>query len=145
MQALADRYELGLWVELVQLNNVNPPREVKASFDEVNRAQQEKEQMINVANGEYNKVIPRARGEADQRLQAAEGYRLKRVNEAEGDVSRFNALLEEYIKAPEVTKRRLYLETMGAVIPNLGKKIVIDSDAQQILPLLQLNEETQAR
>ena len=145
MQALADKYELGLWVELVQLNNVNPPREVKASFDEVNRAQQEKEQMINVANGEYNKVIPKARGEAAQKLQAAEGYALKRVNEAEGDVARFNAVLEEYIKAPEVTKRRLYLETMGSVIPNLGKKIVIDADAQQILPLLQLNEETQTR
>ena len=86
--------------------------------------------------GEYNKVVPRARGEAEQRIQSAEGYALKRVNEAEGDVARFNAILEEYIKAPEVTKRRLYLETMQEVIPRLGRKIIIDEEAQQILPLL---------
>lgn len=145
MQSLVNRYELGLSIDQVQLKDVNPPRPVQPSFSEVNQAQQEREKMINVANGEYNKVIPRARGEAAQKLQAAEGYALKRVNEAEGDVARFNAVLEEYIKAPEVTKRRLYLETMGSVIPNLGKKIIIDSDAQQILPLLQLNQETQAR
>lgn len=145
MQILVDKYELGLKVDQVQLNNVNPPQPVQQSFNEVNQAQQEREQMINIANGEYNKVIPRARGEADQKIQAAEGYALKRVNEAEGDVARFNAILREYLKAPEVTKRRLYLETMQAVIPNLGKKIVIDSDAQQILPLLQLNENAQNR
>lgn len=145
MQSLVNRYELGLSIDQVQLKDVNPPRPVQPSFSEVNQAQQEREKMINVANGEYNKVIPRARGEAAQKLQAAEGYALKRVNEAEGDVARFNAVLEEYIKAPEVTKRRLYLETMGSVIPNLGNKIIIDSDAQQILPLLQLNQETQAR
>ena len=145
MQTLADRFELGLHIELVQLNNVNPPREVKASFDEVNQAQQEREKMINVANGEYNKIIPRARGEADQKIQAAQGYALKRVNEAEGDVARFNAVLEQYLKAPEVTKRRLYLETMESIMPKLGKKIVIDSDAQQILPLLQLNENALSR
>jgi len=101
--------------------------------------------MINIANGEYNKVIPRARGQADQKIQSAEGYALKRVNEAEGDVARFNAILTEYLKAPEVTKRRLYLETMQEVLPKLGQKYVIDADAQQILPLLQLNENAQNR
>tara|TARA_B100001093_G_scaffold9028_1_gene8708 strand:- start:799 stop:1320 length:522 start_codon:yes stop_codon:yes gene_type:complete len=145
MQTLVDKYELGLNVDQVQLNNVNPPQPVQNSFNEVNQAQQEREQMINIANGEYNKVIPRARGEADQKIQAAEGYALKRVNEAEGDVARFNAILREYLKAPEVTKRRLYLETMQSVVPSLGKKIVIDAEAQQILPLLQLNENTQNR
>lgn len=145
MQTLVDKYELGLIVEQVQLNNVNPPKPVQNSFNEVNQAQQEREQMINIANGEYNKIIPRARGEADQKIQSAEGYALKRVNEAEGDVARFNAILTEYLKAPEVTKRRLYLETMETVIPKLGKKIVIDAEAQQILPLLQLNENTSTR
>ena len=145
LHTLVDKYELGLNVDQVQLNNVNPPQPVQNSFNEVNQAQQEREQMINIANGEYNKVIPRARGEADQKIQAAEGYALKRVNEAEGDVARFNAILREYLKAPEVTKRRLYLETMQSVVPSLGKKIVIDAEAQQILPLLQLNENTQNR
>lgn len=138
LQELVNKYELGLSIDQVQLKNVNPPRPVQSSFNEVNQAQQEREQMVNVANGEYNKVVPRARGEADQKLQAAEGYAKKRVNEAQGDVARFNALLSEYIKAPEVTKRRIYIETMSQVVPNLGKKVIIDEKASQILPLLQL-------
>lgn len=140
MQTLVDKYELGLRIDLVELQNVSPPDQVRPSFNEVNQAQQERENLINVANGEYNKVIPRARGEADQSIQAAEGYALKRVNEAEGDVARFNALLAEYIKAPEVTKRRMYLETMQKVVAQVNKKIVLDSDASQVLPLLQLNQ-----
>lgn len=140
MQALVDKYELGLRIDLVELQNVNPPDQVRPSFNEVNQAQQERENMINVANGEYNRVIPRARGEADQSIQAAEGYALKRVNEAEGDVARFNALLEQFSKAPEVTKRRMYLETMQEVVSKIEKKIVLDSEASQVLPLLQLNQ-----
>jgi len=143
LKTLSDRYELGLSIDQVQLKDVNPPEPVKPSFNEVNQAQQDRERTINVANGEYNRVIPRARGEAEQRIQAAEGYALKRVNEAQGDVSRFNALLEEYLKAPKVTRRRMYLETMQDVVPKMGKKIVIDSDASQILPLMQLNPEKQ--
>ncbi len=137
-QAVSD-YELGLTIDQVQLKNVNPPLPVQPSFNEVNQAQQEREQLINEANGEYNGAVPRARGEADQKIQAAEGYALKRVNEAEGDVARFNAMLEQYSKAKEVTKQRIYLETMRETIPLLGKKIVIDADAKQILPLLQLD------
>jgi membrane protease subunit HflK len=108
----------------------------------VNRAQQEREQLINQANGEYNRVIPRAAGEADRKIQEAEGYSVKRTNEAEGDVARFKALLEQYRKAPEVTRRRLYLEALGEVIPNLGGKVILDSDAKQLLPLLQLPSPT---
>ena len=104
----------------------------------MNQAQQQREKSINIANGEYNKVIPRARGEANQKIQAAEGYALKRVNEAEGDVSLFNAVFAEYLKAPEVTKRRMYLETMQEVLPTIERKIIIDSDASQILPLMQI-------
>lgn len=143
LKTLSDRYELGLSIDQVQLKDVNPPEPVKPSFNEVNQAQQERERTINVANGEYNKVIPRARGQAEQSIQAAQGYAIKRVNEAQGDVSRFNAVLEEYLKAPEVTRRRMYLETMQEVVPKMGKKIVIDSEASQILPLMQLNPEQQ--
>jgi membrane protease subunit HflK len=143
LQELVNKYRLGLSIDQVQLKNVNPPLPVQPSFNEVNQAQQEREKMINVANGEYNKVVPRASGEAEQKIQAAEGYALKRVNEADGDVSRFNAVLTEFLKAPEVTKRRIYIETMREVVPKLGKKIIIDEEASQILPLLQLSTETQ--
>jgi membrane protease subunit HflK len=143
LQDLVNKYQLGLSIDQVQLKNVNPPLPVQPSFNEVNQAQQEREKMINVANGEYNKVVPRASGEAEQKIQAAEGYALKRVNEADGDVSRFNAVLTEFLKAPEVTKRRIYIETMREVVPKLGKKIIIDEKASQILPLLQLSTDTQ--
>ena len=142
LQTLVNKYELGLSIDQVQLKNVNPPLPVQPSFNEVNQAQQEREKMINVANGEYNKVVPRASGEADQKIQAARGYALKRVNEAEGDVSRFNAVFAEYLKAPEVTKRRIYIETMREIIPRLGKKIIMDDEASQLLPLLQLSPDT---
>jgi membrane protease subunit HflK len=138
LTALVQELKMGLRVQQVQLKNVHPPRPVQGSFDEVNRAQQEREQLINQANGEYNKVVPRASGEAAKAISAAEGYALKRVNEAEGDVARFRALLEQYEKAPEVTRRRLYLETMSEVIPRLGGKIILDADARQFLPLMNL-------
>jgi membrane protease subunit HflK len=131
---------MGLRVQQVQLKNVHPPAPVQRSFDEVNRAQQEREQMINQANGEYNKVVPRARGEAERAIRDAEGYALKRVNEAEGDVARFTALLEQYDKAPEVTRQRLYLETIGDVLPKLGNKVILDADAKQFLPFMNLQQ-----
>ncbi|MDA7525164.1 FtsH protease activity modulator HflK [Verrucomicrobia bacterium] len=138
MQELVDNYKMGLSIDQVQLKDVNPPPPVQPSFNEVNQAQQQREQLINQANGEYNKVVPRARGEADQKIRSAEGYALKRVNEAEGDATKFTALFTEFLKAPEVTKRRLHLETMRSIIPKMGKKIILDSDAKQILPLLQI-------
>lgn len=142
LQNLVVKFELGLSIDQVQLKNVDPPLPVQRSFNEVNQAQQEREQLINVANGEYNKVVPRASGEAEQKIQAAEGYALKRVNEAEGDVSRFTAVMTQYEKAPEVTKQRIYLETMRQIMPNLGKKIIIDEQASQVLPLLPLSSES---
>jgi membrane protease subunit HflK len=141
MQTLAGKYELGTSIDQVQLKNVNPPRPVQDSFNEVNQAQQEKEKLINEARRAYNKVIPLAEGEKDQRIREAEGYKLKRINEAEGDVARFNAILAEYLKAPEVTKRRIYLETLQQVLPKLRTKIILDEQAQQILPLLKLDSE----
>ncbi len=138
LQNLVNKYGMGLSITQVQLKNVNPPRQVQASFNEVNQAQQEREKSINVANGQYNREVPKARGEADQQISEAEGYATQRINEAEGDASRFNALFTEYQKAPGVTKRRIYLETMQEVLPQLGKKVIIDESANQVLPLLQL-------
>ncbi len=140
LQEATAAYTMGLRIEQVQLKDVNPPRAVQSSFNAVNQAQQDKETAINVANGEYNKEIPRARGEADRMISAAEGYSKKRVNEAEGDVASFEALLIEYTAAPEITRRRLYLETMSEILPRLGKTMILDEEAKGILPLLNLNE-----
>lgn len=135
LQALVAEYKMGIRIDQVQLKNVNPPERVQASFNEVNQAQQERESAINVANGEYNKSIPRARGQAAQSITAAEGYAKQRVNQAAGDVSAFNAILTEYLKAPDVTRRRLYLETMQEVLSKVRNKIIIDANAKGLVPL----------
>lgn len=134
------KLDMGVSIDQIQLKNVHPPANVQRAFEEVNRAQQEREQLINEANGQYNQVIPRAKGLANQRISAAEGYAIQRINEAEGDVTRFKELLIQYDKAPAITKQRLYLETMNEVLPNLGSKIIIDEDAKQFLPLMNLNK-----
>ncbi len=139
LRTLAVSYHMGIKVDQVQLKNVNPPEKVQASFNEVNQAQQERERAINIANGEYNKEVPRARGRAAQSIRAAEGYAKQRVNEAEGEVSAFTALLAEYSKAPEVTRRRLYLETMEEVLPKVKNKVIVSDDVKGVLPLLNLN------
>jgi membrane protease subunit HflK len=138
MQALTTKYEMGISIDQVQLKNINPPQPVQESFNEVNQAQQEKEKLINEARRDYNKVIPLAEGEKDQRVREADGYRLKRINEAEGNVARFNALLTEYVKAPEVTRRRIYVESMQEVLPSI-RKIIVDEDTRSILPFLNLD------
>ena len=138
MTTLAKRYQIGVTINQVQLKNVNPPIPVQPSFNEVNRAQQDRENLINLANGEYNKAVPRARGEADQKIRGAEGYRFKRVNEADGDATAFSAVLEQYSKAPDVTRARIYLETLGEVLPNAKQTIIVDDTVQQILPMLPL-------
>jgi membrane protease subunit HflK len=139
MQELSTKYTMGISIDQVQLKNINPPGPVQESFNEVNQAQQEKEKLINEARRDYNKVIPLAEGEKDQRIREADGYRLKRINEAEGDVARFSALLAEYTKAPEVTRRRIYLETLQDVMPGIRSKIIVDEQARSILPLLNLD------
>lgn len=141
MQALSTKYAMGISIDQVQLKNINPPQPVQESFNEVNQAQQEKEKLINEARRDYNKVIPLAEGEKDQRIREADGYRLKRINEAEGDVARFSALLAEYIKAPEVTRRRIYIETLQDVLPGIRSKIIVDEQTRSILPLLNLDSQ----
>jgi len=139
MQALSTKYAMGISIDQVQLKNINPPKPVQESFNEVNQAQQEKEKLINEARRDYNKVIPLAEGEKDQRIREADGYRLKRINEAEGDVARFSALLSEYNKAPEVTRRRIYIETLQDVLPGIRSKIIVDEQTSGVLPLLNLD------
>lgn len=136
LQALADQYDLGIRLDQVVLQDVNPPDPVKPSWDEVNQSQQQRDRMINEARAEYNKVIPRASGEAKQRVLQAQGYALDRVNRAKGDADRFRQLQEAYSRAPEVTRRRMYLETMQKVLPRVGEKIFLDKNARNIFPLL---------
>ena len=137
LREMANDYQLGIKVDQLQLKNVNPPSEVQNSFNEVNKAQQDRQQKINVANGEYNKVVPKAKGLAAQTISEAECYKLKRINEAQGDASAFTSVLAEYLKAPEVTRKRLYLETMTTVIPGLGGTWIVDDSVTQLLPMVQ--------
>jgi modulator of FtsH protease HflK len=141
LQKLCDQYGIGIEVQQLVLQDVNPPDSVKPAFNEVNQAIQEKERAINDAWAEYNKAVPRAKGEAEQAVRAAEGYSLERVNNAQGDAKRFEATYEEYTKAPAVTRKRLYLETMATLLPKLSRKVVIDEKARGVLPLLQLGGE----
>lgn len=138
LQALCDQYETGIKVDQVVLQDVNPPDAVKPSFNEVNEAQQEREKLINEAQSEYNRVVPRAKGEAQQTINEAEGYALNRVNTARGDSARFVAVYREYALAPEVTRTRIYLETMNEILPQVQKKVVVDEDLKGIIPLLNL-------
>ena len=138
LQQMCTDYENGIRIDQVVLQDVNPPETVKPSFNAVNQAQQERETLINEAESEYNRVIPRARGEAEETIQLAEAYFLNRVNRATGEADRFNSLFAAYIKAPEVTKKRIYLETMERVLPRLQHKIILDEKGNNILPLLNL-------
>jgi membrane protease subunit HflK len=139
LRALTQQYEMGITIEQVVLQDVNPPESVRASWDEVNQAQQQRDRMINEARAEYNKVIPRAKGEAQQAVLEAEGYGLNRINRAEGESARFRSIQEAYRKAPDVTRRRLYLETMERVVPRMGGKLFLDPAARGIVPLLPLD------
>ena len=142
LQKMCDQYENGIKINRILLQKVLPPKQVQNAFNEVNTAEQEKEKMINQALGDYNRIIPRARGEAEQTVQQAEGYAMDRVNRAKGDASLYSDLLKSYKKAPEVTKNRIYLETMAEVYPNLKQKIILDKDLEGIIPLLPLGKET---
>ncbi|WP_316794529.1 FtsH protease activity modulator HflK [Pedobacter frigoris] len=138
IQEICNEYNIGIKIEQVVLQDVNPPDPVKAAFNAVNEAQQEKETLINQAKSEYNKVIPKASGEAKATIQKAEGYAIERVNNAQGESARFNDLYNQYIKAPEVTKKRIYLENMTTILSKLGNVIVTDQNGANILPLLQM-------
>jgi membrane protease subunit HflK len=138
LQRELDQAETGMQIVTIEMKKTNVPGPVQPSFNEVNQATQEKEQMIYQANEEYNKFIPAARGEADRTIREAEGYALNRVNRAKGDAARFRATYEEYRKAKDVTKRRLYLEHMRSVLQKMGPKYIVDPEQKAALPLLNL-------
>jgi len=138
LQRLCDQYEIGLNVTQVILQDVTPPDEVKPSFNEVNQAQQEKQRKINEARADYNREVPRAEGRAQQTIEQAEGYAIDRTNRAEGDAKRFAVLVDAYHKAPALTRRRIYIETMEQVLPQVGRKVIVDGSAGNLLQLLDL-------
>ncbi len=142
LQRLCDAYGIGIEVLQLVLQDVNPPDPVKPAFNEVNQAIQEKERAINDAWAEYNQVVPRAKGEAEQAVRAAEGYAIERENNAVGDAKRFEAVYEEYKKAPGVTRTRIYLETMAQLLPKVGRQIVLDDKAKGFVSLLPLGDAT---
>jgi membrane protease subunit HflK len=135
-----DGAETGIKVTTIEMKKTNVPEPVQASFNEVNQATQEKERMIYQAREAYNKVIPAAKGDAEKTIRSAEGYALDRVNRAKGDAARFLALYEEYNKAQDITRRRLYLEAIQEIFPKLGEKFIVDADQKNLLPLLNLGK-----
>lgn len=140
LQEILDFYNSGVHIVTVKLQDVNPPDEVKPSFNEVNEAKQEKEKVINQAWEKYNKIIPKASGEAEKTIREAEGYALKRINMAKGDAAKFIATWEAYKNSKDVTRKRLYLEAMNEILPKAGKKFIVDSKQKSILPFLNLTK-----
>ena len=138
LQELINLYELGIRIVTVKLQDVNPPDQVKPAFNEVNEAKQEKERSINQAWEDYNKVIPKAEGEAQQIIAVAEGYANERINRALGEAKKFTSVLEEYRKAPEVTKQRLYLETLNSILPEVKQIYIIDPAQKSVIPFIPL-------
>src|SRR5437773_1314069 len=135
---LCSQYGLGLQIQQVQLATVRPPPAVQAAFNEVNQAQQEKQTAINQAWAIYNDAVPNARGQAKERQKQAEAYAFRRVNQAKGDTEKFSLLLAEYAKAPEITRRRLYFESMEAILPALERKVIVDDSIKGVLQTLPL-------
>ncbi len=140
LQAELDNAKAGIAIVNIELKKTNVPEPVQASFNEVNQAIQEKEQTIYKAREEYNKAVPLARGEAQRVIKDAEGYAIERVNRAQGDASKFMAIYEEYKQAEDVTRKRMYLETMLDVLPKIGAKYIIDADQKNLLPLLNMGD-----
>ncbi len=138
LQKELDKAETGINIVTIEMKKTNVPIPVQPSFNQVNQSVQEKEKMIYEANEDYNKAIPAAKGEADRTIKTAEGYALDRINRAKGDAARFTSVYNEYVKAKDITKRRLYLEALRDLLPKLGKKFIIDADQKNLLPLLNL-------
>lgn len=145
LQEILNAYDIGVRIVTVKFQDVTPPDPVKTAYNEVNEAEQQKESLIFQAREQYNREVPKARGEAKQTIQQAEGYAVERTNQAEGEAHRFLALLQEYRKAPEVTRRRLYLETMEEVLPRLQEIYILDASGSGPLQLLPLRSEAKAK
>jgi membrane protease subunit HflK len=135
MQEVLDKYDIGVKIVTVKLQDVNPPNVVKPSFNEVNEAKQEQEKVINQAEEAYNKVIPEARGKAEKLVSEAEGYANAVVNRALGNAEKFEAIYVEYSRAPAITRKRLYLETLEEVFANYQNLTIVDSAVKGVLPI----------
>lgn len=140
LQLTLNQYDIGVRIVTVKFQDVTPPDPVKAAFNEVNESEQQKESLIFQAREQFNREVPRARGEAKKMLQEAEGYAVERINKAQGETNRFLALLEEYRKAPNVTRRRIHIETLEEVLPRLDEIYVMDERGSGLLPLLPLRK-----
>ncbi|MDD2390273.1 MAG: FtsH protease activity modulator HflK [Desulfobacterales bacterium] len=145
LQKELDNAESGIHIVTIEMKKTNVPITVQPSFNEVNQSVQEKEKMIYQAKEDYNKAIPTAKGEAERTIKASEGYALDRINRAKGDAARFTSMYNEYAKAKDITKRRLYLETMKELLPKIGQKYVIDADQNNLLPLLNLGKQLETQ
>lgn len=139
IQAMLEKYGTGIQVVTVQLQDVNPPQQVEAAFKDVVSAREDKERMINEAQGYRNAVIPEARGQAAAIVHAAEGYKQETIKKSEGDVNRFLSQYAEYKKAPEITRKRIYLETMEEILPSM-QKFVLSNEGKGVLPILPLGQ-----
>tara|TARA_B100000315_G_scaffold108015_1_gene99130 strand:+ start:10038 stop:10502 length:465 start_codon:yes stop_codon:yes gene_type:complete len=139
LQEMLDNYNCGIDVRQVQLQDVNPPREVDHAFKDVQSAKEEKEQLINEALGYKNDLIPKARGEGQQMIRGAEAYKAERISKAEGDADKFRSVLNEYKKAKDITEKRLYLETMEKILPGI-EKYIIDDESGSLLNILPLDK-----
>ena len=139
LQLILDKYESGIHVVAVQLQDVSPPKEVIGAFKDVASAKEDKNRMVNQAEGYRNDIIPKARGEAEAMIRDAEGFRESRIKRSEGDAVKFTTILKEYRKAKSITQKRLYLETMERVLPGIEKIIIPDKDSGNMLNLLNLN------
>lgn len=142
MQNALKIYDMGVRIESYNFQDVNPPEAVKPAYNSVNQAEQQKESAIQNAQQLYNQSIPKAKGEASEKISIAEGYKLERINKAKGEVQAFLAVLSEYKKSPEVTKQRLYIETMEKILPKAQELYILDgkNNGNNVLPLLNLNE-----
>ncbi|MFV0437208.1 MAG: FtsH protease activity modulator HflK [Desulfopila sp.] len=138
LQSLLDKLEAGVSLITVQFQDINPPDPVKPAFNEVNEADQDMKRLVNEAQETYNRVIPKARGSAKQIIEEAKGYATERLNDAKGQTSRFLDILKEYKGATDVTRKRMYLETMQTILPHVDNIYIIDRDQQNLLPLLNL-------
>ena len=139
LQLILDKYESGIHIVAVQLQDVSPPKEVIGAFKDVASAKEDKNRMVNQAEGYRNDVIPKARGEAEAMIRDAEGFKQARIKRSEGDAAKFTTILKEYRKAKSITQKRLYLETMEKVLPDIEKIIIPDKDSGNMLNLLNLN------
>lgn len=140
LQEILDSFEMGVQIGTIELQDVTPPELVKPAFNEVNQAEQERERLINEAEKRRNQVVPRAEGQAKQIVAEAQGYASERVNRARGETERFDAILAEYRNAPDVTRRRLFLEMIDDVLPSLGRVLVVEEGTASPIPLLNMED-----